>query len=417
MIRFIHTADVHFGVENYGKIDPQTGIHSRLNDFYQAFMYCIDYAIDQRVDFFLFCGDAYKNAYPSPTQQRLLVRSLLKLYQAHIPVIIIVGNHDHPLSFGKAHALDIFGALPIDGFYVVAKPTVINLQTTQGPINIVAIPWPTRNTIALSSPVQTASSITDYLSQQVGNLIAHYAQQLDPDVPAILAGHLTVSTALFSGSEKKAIYGTDPIFLPTQLAIAPFDYIALGHLHRHQRVNMHAAPPIVYAGSIERIDFGERSEEKGFCLVTITQKGSAEYQFIPVPTRRFIQIDAKLTSNQEMDQTRAIIDEIDKNAIKDAIIKVTYEIPEDITQRIDLRAIQAACVQAHYVVDITPIRPPAIRERRINIEPDTTLETLLHAYFKQRPEWAPKADQLVARVQSLMAETEATESPEQHSGE
>ena len=256
MIRFIHTADVHFGVENYGKIDPQTGIHSRLNDFYQAFMYCIDYAIDQRVDFFLFCGDAYKNAYPSPTQQRLLVRSLLKLYQAHIPVIIIVGNHDHPLSFGKAHALDIFGALPIDGFYVVAKPTVINLQTTQGPINIVAIPWPTRNTIALSSPVQTASSITDYLSQQVGNLIAHYAQQLDPDVPAILAGHLTVSTALFSGSEKKAIYGTDPIFLPTQLAIAPFDYIALGHLHRHQRVNMHAAPPIVYAGSIERIDFG-----------------------------------------------------------------------------------------------------------------------------------------------------------------
>jgi DNA repair protein SbcD/Mre11 len=80
MIRFIHTADVHFGMENYGKIDAQTGIHSRLLDFKQSFDRCIDYAINQNVDLFVFAGDAYKTANPTPTQQKLLMQSLLRLY-------------------------------------------------------------------------------------------------------------------------------------------------------------------------------------------------------------------------------------------------------------------------------------------------------------------------------------------------
>src|SRR5947209_1731349 len=111
MIRFIHTADVHFGMENYGTLDAATGIHSRLLDFERAFNFCIDTAIAQNVDFFLFCGDAYKTTNPSPTQQKLMLKCLLRLYKANIPVIIIVGNHNNPLSFGKANSLEIFGDL------------------------------------------------------------------------------------------------------------------------------------------------------------------------------------------------------------------------------------------------------------------------------------------------------------------
>ena len=122
MIRFIHTADIHFGMENYGKIDATTGIHTRLLDFEKALNCCIDRAIAESVDFFLFSGDAYKTHNPSPTQQRLLFKCLLRLYKANIPVVIVIGNHDHPLSFGKAHALDVFGEIPLDGFHVFSKP-------------------------------------------------------------------------------------------------------------------------------------------------------------------------------------------------------------------------------------------------------------------------------------------------------
>ena len=90
MIRFIHTADVHFGMENYGKIDPETGVHTRLLDFERALNACIDKAIESDVDFFLFSGDAYKTAHPSPTQQRLLLRCLLRLFKANIPVVLVM---------------------------------------------------------------------------------------------------------------------------------------------------------------------------------------------------------------------------------------------------------------------------------------------------------------------------------------
>src|SRR5262245_27321739 len=150
MITFIHTADIHFGMENYGKIDPQTGIHSRLLDFAKALDFCIDYAIEQSVDFFLFAGDAYKTHHPSQTQQKMLMQCFLRLHKANIPVVIVIGNHDNPLSFGKANALDVFGQLPLDGFYVFSKPGTITLKTKNGPVNIVGIPWPTRNTIAIA---------------------------------------------------------------------------------------------------------------------------------------------------------------------------------------------------------------------------------------------------------------------------
>lgn len=90
------------------------------------------------------------------------------------------------------------------------------------------------------------------------------ANKLDHSIPAVLASHLTVSTGIFSGSEKRAIYGNDPVLLPSQLAIPPFDYVALGHLHRYQNLNQKGYPAIVYSGSVERVDFGERREDKGF---------------------------------------------------------------------------------------------------------------------------------------------------------
>ena len=272
MIRFVHTADIHFGIENYGRIDQKTGIHSRLLDFENALSFCIDTAIKESVDFFLFCGDAYKTVNPSPTQQKLLIKCLMRLYVSEIPVVIVVGNHDNPLSFGKANSLDLFGELPLNGFHVISKPTTLQLETKNGPVQIVGIPWPTRNTVSLSknhSGGQSVKKIIDYISDAVGKIIKNYADKLDQAIPAILAGHLTVSSGKFSGSEKRAIYGNDPVLLPSQLAVEPFDYIALGHLHRHQNLNSGSQPPIIYSGSIERIDFGERKDDKGFCLVTI----------------------------------------------------------------------------------------------------------------------------------------------------
>jgi exonuclease SbcD len=388
-------------MENYGKVDPATGIHSRLLDFYNALSFCVDTAINEKVDFFLFSGDAYKTAHPSQTQQRLLIQCFLRLYDASIPVIIVVGNHDHPLSFGKANALELFGEFPLNGFHVISKPKTILLETKNGPINIVGMPWPTRNLIALKQFDTSTDRITEYISKAAVRIIQDHAQKLDPTIPAVLAGHLTVSSGVFSGSEKRAVYGTDPLFLPSQLAIAPFDYVALGHLHRNQNLNPKGNIPIVYAGSIERIDFGERKEPKGFCLVSIPEKGNASYRFIETPTRPFIQIEVKLdTASPQTDQ---IIAAIAQKNINEAVLKILYHIPEGHKDTVDLKAVQRACASAMYIVGIIPIRPITQRTRRIgesNVSYD--MKTLLDTFFSSKKVIAGKKNLLIEKAMGLM---------------
>lgn len=405
MIRFIHTADIHFGMENYGKIDPKTGVHTRLLDFNRALSFCIDYAIEHKVDFFLFSGDAYKTAHPSPTQQKMFFQCFLRLHKARIPVVIIVGNHDNALSFGKANSLELFGDLPLDGFYVVAKPTTLQLQTASGPIQIVGIPWPTRNAISISDKhmQKSAGEITEYISHAVAHIIKDSAEKLDPTVPAVLAGHLTVSSGIFSGSEKRAIYGTDPIFLPSQLAIEPFDYVALGHLHRYQNLNPNGYPAIIYSGSIERIDFGERKETKGFCVVSITEKNKTTHEFIPTPSRPFIQIEINLESGKP--QTEQLIAAIEKHPIADAVLKIIYHVPDDQKDSVDLKAVQQACASAMHIVGIIPIRKVVARERRIGAAKVTMeLPELLNIYFDNKPELKNKKEALIEKTLQLLEE-------------
>jgi len=401
MIRFIHTADLHLGTENYGKVDSKTGIHSRLTDFSLAINFAITTAIEHQVDFFLFCGDAYKTASPSPTQQRILLKALLRLYDAKIPVVIILGNHDNPMSFGKAHSLDLFKELPLTGFHVIAQPQTIMLETKSGPINIVGIPWPSRNSLAVNSKYyfSTAAQITDYLSQAVGAIIADAAQKLDQTMPAVLAAHLSVSTGIFSGSEKNALYGTDPVFLPSELAKEPFDYVALGHLHRHQDLHAKKQPPIVYPGSIERIDFGERNDVKGFCLVTIFQKGHAEYEFIKSPMRPFIQIEVHL--KDEGDQTEQLLSALKRYPLEDAIVKIIYFPPPNTKDTVNIHAIQLACNQAQHLVGIIPIRSLITREQRMALKVDMDLATLLDAYFESKLAYKEKKQRLIEQALSL----------------
>lgn len=404
MIRFIHTADIHFGMENYGKIDPKTGIHSRLLDFEKALNFCIDYAIESSVDFFLFSGDAYKTINPSPTQQRLLMRCFLRLYKAKIPIIIIVGNHDNPLSFGKATSLDIFGELPLEGFHVIAKPTSFVLETKSGPVQIVGIPWPNRSNITVSQHNSSKSStmITDYIAESIGILIQDFASKLDSTLPAILAGHLTVSSGIFSGSEKRAIYGNDPVLMPSQLAIEPFDYVALGHLHRYQNLNPNGYPALVYSGSIERVDFGERKEDKGFCIVTYKNKGETHHEFIKTPMRPFIQIEIKLKS--DADQTQQIINELKNHPIIDAVVKIIYHIPNGERDSVDLQKVVQACSPALYLVSITPVRSVECREKRSTMNNSMDFLAILETYFDAKDELKNKKHDLIQKTMDLYNE-------------
>lgn len=402
MIKFIHTADIHFGMENYGRVDAKTGIHSRLLDFEKVLHFCVDRAIEENVDFFLFAGDAYKTPNPTPTHQRLFTNCLLRLYQAKIPIVMVVGNHDNPLSFGKAHALEIFGQIPLEGFHVISNPELFILQTKSGPVQIIGIPWPTKNTVSLNNNSINGAELTKYISSGVKDIVKDLASKLDSFVPAILVGHLTIATGIFSGSEKKAVYGTDPLFGAEDLAIDPLDYVALGHLHRYQNLNENSHIPVVYSGSLERIDFGERKEEKGFCIVTIdknlSSKQKTSIEFIKTPVRPFVQVEVYLDDKNFLTYTEQIVDEISKYEIKDAILKIVYFVPLSKRDRIDNVKIQQACSGVWYIVGIIPVYEVVTKERRLSGNISMDILELLSNYLDTKVEYKKNKQELLNKA-------------------
>ncbi|EKD23215.1 MAG: hypothetical protein ACD_82C00197G0001, partial [uncultured bacterium] len=168
-------------------------------------------------------------------------------------------------------------------------------------------------------------------------------------------------------------------------------------------------PAIIYPGSIERIDFGERKEQKGFCLVTINNtpdinlENKTNFEFIKTPTRNLIQIEVKLQANK--DQTTQILEELDKHDLNGAIIKILYHVPENEKDKIDLQIIQKKCEPAMHLVGIIPIRENQVRERRSDLKISMDFETLIGAYLDTKPDLKNRKQELVDKALVLFEES------------
>jgi exonuclease SbcD len=130
------------------------------------------------------------------------------------------------------------------------------------------------------------------------------------------------------------------------------DYVALGHIHKHQVIH-HATPPVVYAGSIDRVDFGEEHEDKGWVLVEIGDKGHAEWQFHRVQARPFVTIDAHVESdsfNVTEDVVRAIARQAER--LPDAVVRLRVDLPPERIGELREDEIRAQLKPAYYVAPL-----------------------------------------------------------------
>src|SRR5450759_1604640 len=120
-IRMLHFADIHIGMENFGQIDPATGVNQRVLDFVRRMSDIVDYAIEHAADIVLFSGDAFKTRDPNPTYQREFARQIMRLTRENIPTVLLVGNHDMPLMEKRASSVDIFRTLDVPNVIVGHK--------------------------------------------------------------------------------------------------------------------------------------------------------------------------------------------------------------------------------------------------------------------------------------------------------
>ena len=353
MIRIIHFADLHLGVETYGRIDPATGLSSRLGDFLAALDQLVDYALSNDIDLVLFCGDAYRSRDPSQTSQREFAKRIRQLSSNDIRVFLLAGNHDLPNAMGRATSVEIFDTLNIDHVSVANTPQSHRIETGKGPIQIVALPWVRYSKLLSREDAKNLSldQLNQKLAEILTNWISAQAVALDLHLPAILAGHLAHSDATV-GSERIMMVGRDYFLLQSNIANPTFDYVALGHMHKQQTIERPV--PIVYPGSLQSIDFGDEGQEKGFYVVELDEtaargKRLQSYEFHPVQTRRFLTIEVDADTDNP---TATVLQTISKNEIKDAIVRLQIKVSAAKEGLIQESEIRKALKEAYFVAAI-----------------------------------------------------------------
>lgn len=399
-IRVVHFADIHIGMENYGRLDPTTGTSSRVSDFLNRLDEVIDYALTHDADLAVFAGDAFKTRDPDPTQQREVARRIKRLADA-MPTLLVVGNHDMPGMASKASSVDIFQALDVPGVIVGHKPSGQVVRTKRGEVFLSWMPYPMRNRL-LSREEHRGKTIEE-LERALRGIVADILRNLTTEaakheMPRLLTGHFTVDKAQY-GSERSVMLGRDVAVFTSTLADPVWDYIALGHIHRHQNLNENNDPPVVYSGSLERIDFGEEGEEKGFCWVDL-KRGETTWRFIPVAARPFqtIQVDVR----NETDPTQAILSKLSDTPSEGAIIRVVVEMHAEQQASLREREIISALKEATSVTIGREIETES-RSRLGDEAPETlTSIELLERYFQLRGEKPERIEALLVRAEELM---------------
>jgi exonuclease SbcD len=423
-MRILHFADLHLGVETYGRVDPTTGLSTRLLDFLRALDELVDYAVAEHVDLVLFCGDAYKSREPSQTHQREFARRVRRLVDAGIPVFLLVGDHDLPGAVSRATSLEIFGTLlsqrenqepeadtqGLGGVYVAGRPGTHVVATAAGPLQIVALPWLTAGRFLAREELAglTIDQVLERMEEAVGRFVQERGEALDPGLPSVLAAHLYLTSSLVSeGSEKWMTVGRYPELLKSTLHPQLFDYVALGHMHARQTLD--GVAPIVYPGSLARVDFGEEEGEKGFYVVEFDpqrprgQRLIGEPEFRPVWTRPFVTVNV---SPKREDPTPEVLAAIERAGVGEAIVRVIVRLSRAQEALLREPEVRQALSGAQFVAYV---KREIIEEHRTTRLPaGTRPESLtpleaLRLYLDDRKVATDRREVLLRHAQALLA--------------
>jgi exonuclease SbcD len=409
MVKILHFADAHINMANYGRQDPESGLPMRVMDFLKSLDMIVTTAIEEKVDLVIFAGDAYKDRNPAPTFQREWGRRIMRLAQSDIPVILLVGNHDLSPSLNRAHALEEFNTLGIDNVIVADTPKFYRQEDLWGlPLQLICLPWISRSGMVAHLDLSPGNSDQIYqeLESRIGGVIDEWLGTTDPELPVVLAAHASIQGAVYGG-ERTVMLGKDLVLSGSLVKDSRLDYVAMGHIHKPQDLNEGQHPPVVYPGSIERVDFGEAKDKKYFVIAEV-EKGSTSYEWREIKgIRKFIDRQLKIESNENVtEQLRKALPAMQE--MEGAIVRLLLEYPRDWESLIDeaaLREITSEAFEFHLVK-----RPQM--ETRIRIPEDKnvgslSVEELLEIYWKSAHNEVVDTEILMALAKEIIHRVES----------
>jgi exonuclease SbcD len=373
MLTLLHFADAHIDMANYGRHDAESGLPLRVLDFLKSMDAIVDTAVNEKVNLVIFAGDAYKDRSPAPTFQREWQRRIARLARAGIPTLLLVGNHDISPTAGRAHTIQEFETLGVPHVHVLDKPAFLGPEDLEGlPLQVIALPWVGRAGLmaALEMSGTDLTQVYQEIEVRLTELVHTWIEAADPQLPLVLTAHASVQGAVYGG-ERTVMLGADLVLPGSLLRDSRLDYVALGHIHKAQDLNDGAYPPVVYPGSIERVDFGEVNDDK-FFVVAHVERGKTNFEWRKLSSIRPFS-DCRVSIDSDQDVTERLLNALPpREKIEGAIVRLTVDYPFNLEAMLDETAVRDAAAGAfefHLVK-----RPKA--EARIRLPQDASMASL-----------------------------------------
>jgi len=296
-LKIIHTSDWHLGQHFMGK--------SRQPE-HQAFLdWLIELAVEQKVDVIIVAGDIFDTGSPPSYARELYNQFIVALQATGVHLVILGGNHDSVAMLGESKSLlSYLNTHVIPGALTNLEEQVILVEDiNKEAIGLIcAIPFLRARDIVMSVEGQSGSdkqlSLQMAISEHYQAVYAHAKERqkaLGGSIPIIATGHLTTVGAKTSESVRDIYIGTLDAF-PSS-AFPPAAYIALGHIHRPQKVG--GSEHIRYCGSPIPLSFDELSNDK---QVLIVEFNGAELKTVS---------EQKVPRHQPMHLIKGDLDEIE----------------------------------------------------------------------------------------------------------
>lgn len=295
-------ADSHVGVTTYGRIDPETNLNTRVLNVLQSLDDMINYAISKRIKVIVFAGDAYHRSLPSPTLISEFNKRIRRAVDNGIKVLLLTGNHDVDKIETKQSPLGAFDDLKVENVYHSRFHKEVNLEIDGETVKFVFLP-------------------TYHTKEDIENIVDNTTYDGNPIVYIF---HGTYQGAMLNewNIAEKETYIDPSVFDKEGVAA-----VVSGHLHKHQ--TLYNSPFVFYCGSLQRVDFSEEQQSKGFVVLDVKSDSQVTYDFIEIESQKMFTLDLDLIGESE--ETELVISNLTsfKKRLENAIVRIRLDLDKN----------------------------------------------------------------------------------------
>lgn len=416
-MKILHTADWHIGSF---KGPEKDGVNLRGEDTLNCLRELVRVAQEEKPELTLVSGDIFHQAeiWQGRSHREVLQARdiIMKLAAVSDNVVVMRGtpNHDSAEAFEELQAH--FELVP--NVEVVTEPKVVNTPYAQ----IAVLPGFDRGTFRAKFPGLSKEQENEVFSNEIGNIVAGLrAMCQDESRIAVLMSHYTVPGCNMESGQTQFLMQFEPVITREMLLAADYDLVALGHIHRPQKLE--GMKNVFYSGAVNAMNFNDEGQQRGFWIHEFGAdyaKRELYYEystFHKTPARQFLTIRwdkedvAQAISNPEM-LPMTFTDQ----GVADKIVRIIYSCTSDQKKAINTAQIEKALYEAgaFWKADIVMDKLEDVNRTELSKFDDP--ETNLIQYLTEKDIEPGQINRIVERARPIIARALASSSTADSSG-